>query len=210
MTFIVTAGADELDVRTPAPGHITIWSIAWSLAQINRFNGHALRPYSVAEHSLLVCEICEREMGLNVHGLLAALMHDAHEFASGDMHTPGKRVIGEAWYHWETRWSTLVQRCFSIVTPTQAYHAQIHRADLMALATERRDLMQPTPTRWAVLHAVEPVDWVRLDTPERAAHDWEFWRDRFLDRFHELEFARDLQVTELSTRRNSAQPGDPQ
>lgn len=205
MSFIVTAGADELDVHTPAPGHITIWSIAWSLAQINRFNGHALRPYSVAEHSLLVCEIAEREFGLNVHGLLAALLHDAHEFASGDMHTPGKREIGEAWYRWEARWSSLVARCFSIATPTQVYSQQIRRADLMALATERRDLVQDAPTPWPALQAdeVQPVGWVRLNSPDRAQHDWEFWRDRFLDRFHELEHARDLQVIELATQRGS-------
>ena len=62
MTWLVTANADELDLRVPQPQHITVWAIAWSLGQIVRFNGHALRPYSVAEHSLLVCEIAEREL----------------------------------------------------------------------------------------------------------------------------------------------------
>ena len=33
-----------------------IVEIAWSLAHINRYNGHALRAYSVAEHSLLVAD----------------------------------------------------------------------------------------------------------------------------------------------------------
>ena len=33
--------------------------IAHALAQINRFNGHAKRPYSVAEHSLVCMEIAQ-------------------------------------------------------------------------------------------------------------------------------------------------------
>ena len=54
MSFIVTSNGDELDLQAPARGHITALDIAWSLAQTNRFSGRCLRPYSVAEHSLLV------------------------------------------------------------------------------------------------------------------------------------------------------------
>lgn len=191
MSFIVTAGGDELDLRHPAAGHMTAWTIAWSLAQINRFNGHALRPYSVAEHSLLVCEIVEREYGGGIQCQFAALMHDAHEAFSGDMHTPGKREIGVGWGHWESRWSRLVARTFSMQTAALVHRDIVHLADLRALATEKRDLVHPTPTPWAVLEGVEPVDWVDLYTPERRAMSWEDWRDRFLDQFHALEFARD-------------------
>jgi hypothetical protein len=79
MNFIVTAIGHELHMSRPEPGHITALTVAWSLSQINRFNGHCIRPYSVAEHSLLVCEIAERELGANVFCQLGALMHDAHE-----------------------------------------------------------------------------------------------------------------------------------
>lgn len=190
MTFIVTSQGDELDLRYPRPGHITPMMVAWSLAQINRFNGHAIRPYSVAEHSLLVCEIAERELGLDVHGQLAALMHDAHECVSGDMHSPGKAEIGAAWHEWESRYQILVARCFSLLTAHTTHAIAIKQADLMALATERRDLVREAPTPWPGLAGVQPVGWVRLNTQDRRQHDWEFWRDRFLDRFHELEFAR--------------------
>lgn len=191
MPWIVTASGHELNVAHPLPGQVDVMSIAWSLSQINRFNGHCLRPYSVAEHSLLVCEIAEREFDVDLHGQFAALMHDAHEAYAGDMHTPGKAQIGLGWVEWETRWERLVRQCFSLITAAHIHHQVIKKADLMALATERRDLMpQRATTPWPVLKDVEPVAWVRLNAPERLKAGWEDWRDRFLDRYHELEFAR--------------------
>lgn len=190
MSFIVTASGDELSMSQPAPGHVTLYSIAWSLAQINRFNGHAIRPYSVAEHSLLVAEICEREFALPVSGVLAGLMHDAHEAYCGDMHSPGKAAIGPAWRAWEDGWLQLVRRCFAVAGPSQRHAGAIARADLIALATERQALMHPAPTPWPALAGVEPVAWVDLMAPERRAMDWESWRDCFMDRYHELDYAR--------------------
>lgn len=191
MTFIVTAGGDELDLQLPQRGHITAWSIAWSLAQLNRFNGHAIRPYSVAEHSLLVCEIAEREFGLDAHGLLAAHLHDAHEAFCGDIVSPAKPQIGPGWAQYELRWERLVHSSFAVMTASAVNRDAIQRADLIALATERRDLMPRTPSPWSVLAGIEPVSWVDLYSPERRAMGWGDWRDRWLDRYHELEYARD-------------------
>lgn len=164
--------------------------IAWALAQLNRYTGHCLRPYSVAEHSLLVCEIAERELGLDVHGLLAAHMHDAHEAYTGDMHTPGKRAIGSAWFDFERAHHRAVATAFALHAPNSVHHDAIKRADLMALATERRDLLPPSDTPWSTLQGIEPIGWVRLNSSERQAMGWEDWRDRWLDRYHELDFAR--------------------
>lgn len=188
--FLTTAAGHELSLSAPRPGMLDSSSIAWSLAQINRFNGHAARPYSVAEHSLLVCEIAERELGLNIHGQLAALLHDAHEAITGDMHTPGKRHIA-GWRAWEERWEHFVRGCFALHTSSVLHAADIKRADLMALATERRDLLSPaSTTAWACLGGIEPVGWVRLNSPERVNQPWQFWRDRWLDKYGELDFAR--------------------
>jgi len=190
MSFIVTADGFELDMDYPNVDAISHFGIAWSLSQINRFNGHAVRPYSVAEHSLLVAEIIERDFGLDAHAQFAALMHDAHEAYAGDMHTPGKGAIGAAWYAWENRWERLVRSVFGFHTPAAAFASSIHRADLMALATEKRDLLPHATAQWPVLVGVEPVGWMRLNVPERAAMSWEDWRDRFDDQFHALDFAR--------------------
>lgn len=190
MSFIVAADSREISMRHAAVGDLTSFSIAWSLSQINRFNGHARRPYSVAEHSLFVCEILERDFGLDVHGQFAGLMHDAHEAVCGDMHSPGKHEIGPEWYRWEHRWERLVRNTFGMHTSATANRHAIHHADLMALATEKRDLMPEGDLSWPALAGIKPVPWVDLYSDERRALIWEDWRDRFRTRFHQLDLAR--------------------
>lgn len=200
MSFIVTATGDELDMHRPEPGHFNVLSIAWSLAQINRFNGHCIRPYSVAEHSLLVCEIAERELGVDIFGQLGALMHDAHEAFSGDMHSPGKHAIGDCWLGWESHWARHTHSAFAIVAISKVHAAHIHCADLIALATERRDLVSPlAQSPWPCLEGIEPVPWVNLYDTTRRAMNWEDWRDRWLDRYHELDFARNDRLFSATT-----------
>lgn len=190
MSFVVTAAGDELSLRYPRRGQLTAATIAHSLAQINRFNGHAVRPYSVAEHSLLVCEIVEREFGCDVHGLLAALMHDAHECVSCDMHSPGKEEIGPAWREWEARWQRLLRSEYALHAASADFAAHIHSADLMALATEKRDLLPATTTPWPMLNGIQPIGWVHLNSSEREAMTWSDWRQAFLDRYDALDHAR--------------------
>lgn len=196
MTWMVTSDGYEANLSTPVPDAFDIERIAHSLSQINRFNGHASRPYSVAEHSLLVADVAEH-MGLDVYGQLAALMHDAHEAFTGDVTSPAKREIGTAWNIFENRFAHFLARKFGLITATTVYHHEIAAADMTALAIERYHLLphrQPcgTPsTPWpclAQLHAVH--HFVDLNTREREEMTWRDWRDRFLDRFNELQFAR--------------------
>jgi hypothetical protein len=192
--WILTSQGVDFDVGDPQPQQVRAMDIAWALSQVNRFTGHAIRPYSVAEHSLLVCEIAEREHGLDVHGLLYALMHDAHEAYCGDLNSPAKRVIGDPWRRFEWRFEEAVLRAFALTGTSHAHASAVRQADLQALATERRDLMPDSARPWRVLQGVEPIGWVRLHSPERTAMDWEDWRDRWLDRYHELDFARNDRV----------------
>jgi hypothetical protein len=188
--FIVTADGHEVSMAAPLDSPLTPLAIAWALSQLNRFTGHALRPYSVAEHSLLVCEIVARDLGGDVHAQLAALLHDAHESVTGDLHSPGKGVVGPAWHAWEWSWERIIRDKFSVVTAFGTHRATIQRADAIALATERRDLMptfRPGMHReWPRLAGVRPVEWVALYDEARTKASWEDWRDRWLDKLHEL------------------------
>lgn len=206
MTWILTATAQPFELDMPRIAQVNIMDIAWALSQINRFTGHALRPYSVAEHSLLVAEICEREHQLDAHGLMAALLHDAHEAYCGDLSSPGKQVLGNAWHDFERRLQGTVTSAFALHTAAQVHRTAIKQADLAALATERRDLLPHHPARWECLRHAAPVAWVTLQDPSRTQHDWEFWRDRFLDRFHELDFARQ-QLLDGCARHEGAEQG---
>lgn len=184
--FKLTATGRRINVGNPQVSAIDLLDEAWALSQINRFTGHALRPYCVAEHSLLVCEIVEREFGLPAMARLAALHHDGHEAIVGDCASPDKQVLGAAWELYELGWQRAVQGRWGITLAAQKWAGPIKRADLMALATERRDLMPAHPDPWDVLDGIEPIGWVRLHAPERRAHDWEFWRDRFMDEHYSL------------------------
>lgn len=168
--------------------HISIKEIAHSLANINRFHGHALRPVSVAEHSLLVCDIVARDMHLGVHAQLLALLHDAHECVTTDLASPAKQVVGAAWAEFEAGWELAFHAAFALRLAADAYGPAIKRADLIALATERRDLLPAGGPAWPTLAGVEPVQGINLR--DRDKFTWVDWRTAFEDRYAELDFAR--------------------
>lgn len=199
MTWMITRTGAHFDLQHVAPLSISTLDIAHALANINRFTGHAMRPYSVAEHSLLVVEIMERDFGIRQPGpLLAGLLHDAHEAYTGDLSTPMKDMIDAAsngaWRREEQRIADAVLLRFNILHTSQAHHELVKRADLMALATERRDLLPTTPEPWPCLQGVEPAGWVDLNT--RDHFDWVDWKQGFIDKFAELNYALDLHRAE--------------
>jgi hypothetical protein len=199
MTWMLTSTGREHHLTQCAallPGNTPqIEEIAHALAQINRYTGHAIRPYSVAEHSLLVCDIAA-SMGLSCHAQMAALLHDAHEAFTGDVATPVKQVLGTAWLAFENTQALLVREAFSIRTAHTAHRAAIKRADLIALCTERRDLMpfaHEACAPWPVLDtpgSEVPAYAIDLQSHWRERSTWHDWRGDFLQRFHELDTQR--------------------
>lgn len=93
-TMIRTFTGLELDVLHLSYEHIRIEDIAHSLAQLNRFCGHAKKPISVAQHSVHVARIVDKllptETG-QTHNrrrnkiCLQALLHDGAEAYLGEV-----------------------------------------------------------------------------------------------------------------------------
>ena len=173
----------------------TIEEIAHALAQINRFTGHAKRPYSVAEHSLLVAYIAGSE-GATPLQQLAALLHDAHEAYVGDLASPAKWAIGQPWETFEHQHEVAVHIALGIRSTMVAHRASIKRWDLIALATERRDLLNYNPATsrpWPILdtpgHEVQPTEW-RL-AEGRSNTSWNDRRMLFLEQYDLLKLAID-------------------
>ena len=190
MNWMLTSQGQVVHLDAPLrnPGALSIRVVAHSLACLNRYTGHAVRPVSVAEHSLLVCDIVERELHLGVHAQLAALLHDAHECVTNDIASPAKPLLGEAWRSYEAEWEHAMHTLYALRPAFALYGADIRRADLIALATERRDLMHPGGPPWPGLEGVAPLHGVNLR--ERDAFTWQDWRQAFEDRYNELDFAR--------------------
>ena len=87
----------RLDLLDPTPMDIEIEDIAHGLAFVARWNGQTKGDYAytVAEHSLLVTDIFDRQNPqADARWRLAALLHDAPEYVIGDMISPVKAAIG--------------------------------------------------------------------------------------------------------------------
>ncbi|MDN3718410.1 HD family hydrolase [Roseibium salinum] len=96
----------RLNLLDPSPLDVEISDIAHGLARVARWNGQTFgnHAFSVAEHSLIVEEIALRlKPDLPPHWRLAVLLHDAPEYVIGDMISPFKAVIGEAYKAVEAR-----------------------------------------------------------------------------------------------------------
>lgn len=168
-----------------------ISEIAHALAQINRFTGHCKRPYSVAEHSVLVASIAAGE-GASIDAQLAALLHDAHEAYTGDVSSPAKLAIGQPWEVFEHSQASAVHNALGVRAAMCAHRASIRRWDLIALATERRDLTSYDPAKhkpWPILdnphHPVLPIG-LNLMAEARRDMRWGDWVQVFMDQYEHL------------------------
>jgi 5'-deoxynucleotidase YfbR-like HD superfamily hydrolase len=126
----------RLNLLDPSPLDIEIEDIAHGLARVARWNGQTLGPhiFSVAQHSLLVEQIA---LGLNpqagVKTRLAILLHDAAEYVIGDMISPFKAMIGDAYRETESRILDAVMRRFGLPAPmTRIAYELSKRADRAA------------------------------------------------------------------------------
>jgi uncharacterized protein len=95
----------RLDLLDPSPLDIEIEDIAHGLARVARWNGQTegAHIFSVAQHSLLAEMIARRHLRLDHSRRLAVLLHDAPEYVIGDMISPFKAVIGDAYKSVESR-----------------------------------------------------------------------------------------------------------
>lgn len=126
---------------------VDIEDIAHGLAYQCRFNGQTQEFYSVAQHSLIVASLVPTDLRL------AALLHDAAEAYLGDMVKPLK-VLLPAFAAIEDQVTAIIADTFEI---DFSDYGPIKRADLIALATEKRDLMPHSAERWSYLDGIRPL-----------------------------------------------------
>lgn len=199
MTWMLTVSGKSIVLDNIADHKLTIQDVAYSLSNINRFNGHALRNVSVAEHSLMVCAIAEKHLNLcSPSGLLAALLHDAHEYLTGDLSQPMKQLIGPAWDATEERIQAQVLARFGVLAAFRNHRGTIKAADLMALTAERQQLMFDDGVTWPCEVTHPAPDWVRYGG-DSAAFSADEWRLAFITRFNELNTALHQQRRALDT-----------
>lgn len=170
MSYIATATNKHfyyLDVRIE---DIDIQDIASGLANECRFNGQIDNFYSVAQHSVYVSYLVAPEYALE------ALLHDASEAYVKDLSSPLKKLLPE-YKLIELRVEKMIRKKFGL---PESKSDAVHLADLMMLATEKRDLEIDTGSNWLMLEGIPASDFVvnPLTPPQAKA--------LFLRRFNEL------------------------
>ncbi|MGK8439048.1 phosphohydrolase [Ectopseudomonas hydrolytica] len=204
MTWILTNSARPFDLLNPRAENVITTDLAHALSLVCRFNGHCAHHYSVAQHSLLVAYIIEKEGG-TPEEQLAGLLHDGTEAYISDLTRPLKLLLIEAARQREIAWLDLVsqvsaqrhtvglnaaatrilttaeRRGVSLLLDTyheieqriwlaiaERFHLApelpvcVKHADMIALATEKRDLLPEHPAAWECLEGYAPL-------PERIA-----------------------------------------
>jgi len=155
--------------QDPRPAEICFEDIAHALARECRFNGHVHRFYSVAQHCVHVSRLVPQEFALQ------GLLHDATEAYVGDMVRPLKAALPEYRAIEQRIWNAIANK-FGVPV---VMAPEVKHADLVALATERRDLMGPRPMPWDVDKPMIQPDGLTIVPLNPASAELDF-RERFL------------------------------
>jgi len=170
MPFIKTFTGQHIDYRNVRAEQINIEDIAVALSNICRFAGHVPEFYSVAQHAVLCSQIVQAEFAFE------ALMHDAAEAYCQDIPAPLKRLLPD-YQRIEEEVDIVIRQKYGLpenMSPPVKY------ADLIMLATERRDLDLDDGSVWPVLEGIPPAEITIIPLKPGQAFGL------FINRFHEL------------------------
>lgn len=145
-SWILTQSRKQFDLLAPEPDMVVLDDIAHALANICRFAGYTQTHYSVGQHSVLASHLVPPADALH------ALLHDAAEAYVGDMVSPLKDLLPGFKVIEARIWMAIAAR-FEIAAQMPA---GIKEADLVPMATERRDLLPPGPP-WPSLKGIQPL-----------------------------------------------------
>lgn len=153
---ILLRSGSYLDLSDPDCSVVQPIDIAAGLRQ-GRFSGQTGQFYTIAQHSVLVMEIL-RPLARALGGhrgeqlLRCGLMHDAAEAFIHDITRPLKILLPD-YRRVEAVLEQRIARRFGLEW-TANRHDQVKRADMIALAIEKRDLFG-TADQWPVIANIE-------------------------------------------------------
>ncbi|ARB14274.1 putative HD superfamily hydrolase [Caulobacter phage Ccr5] len=130
----------------------------------------SLGTYSILQHSVLASYIVPKGFELE------ALLHDAQESVLGDKATPFKILLPD-YKHYEDAAERAVRRKYGL---PETMSREVKHADVVMLATEKRDIMPNPEDEWEMLRDIKPLDF------PIEVWDVEHARKVFLDRFADL------------------------
>lgn len=188
--WMTTYTGKSFNLFNPVWQQVDIIDIAHGLSMICRYGGHTKVFYSVAQHSLMVEQLCPEEIKLE------ALLHDATEAYCGDLIRPIK-VSMPNYKDMESKLHDAIAKRFGLRydnfgNMSEEYvHKIIKDADNRALVTEKRDLKENAPI-WSGLEEIEPLAEKIVPMTSNKA------KKAFFKRFTELNNARKKKANQYS------------
>ena len=135
---ILTWTGKLIEVPKPCSALITIEDVAQGTARQYRFNGLTVKPYTVAQHSVIVSRLCVTPLA-QLYGLL----HDASEAYLHDIPTPIKSELPD-YKTLEDKWMKVIIQAlapeFSHAMSHIDIHSEVSNADRLALRHEVRGI----------------------------------------------------------------------
>ena len=173
--WITTMSGTKWFITDPSPEDVRIGDIAHALSLICRYSGHCREFYSVAEHSLRMARIANKERGMNA--AMWALLHDAAEAYLGDMVRPLKQLMPE-YKAIETLTEGVIIRGLGLKPVCPACRDYVKQLDDVLLMTERRDLVNHCGHEWTP--RATPLEYVIVPMRSKEAYR------QFLDFYGQL------------------------
>lgn len=168
----------RFNVFNPCPDDVDIKDIAHALACCARFNGHLIRPLSVAEHCYFVSRF------VSSRNRFVALLHDASEAYLSDIPRPIKRHLPE-FQRVEQRVTKCILKKYGL---DPKIPGEVHLIDRRMCASEAFSSGFDTH-HWEDSDKFEPLNHV-----PRYWH-WTTARDNFITRFKELSHEHNNKLT---------------
>lgn len=161
----------------PRPEEIDILDIAHALSLTCRYGGHCKKFYSVAEHSLLVSQVCEHLYN-DKQIILWGLLHDACEAYISDIPRPLKYQLAQ-YLKIEFLVDFAIMEKFGI--DRDKVIRKVKFVDNSLLEFERKQLMSKPPMSWNINAFDIATELISINCypPEEA-------EELFLKRFYEL------------------------
>jgi 5'-deoxynucleotidase YfbR-like HD superfamily hydrolase len=152
VSFIQTYTGRRVDPLAVRPDDVHLLDIAHALAYSSRYNGHAKKFYSIAQHSVLVSLLLERQE-FTTDTQLWGLMHDAAEAYLGDVVTPLKAALGVSTSAGLEAFAELERQALDAIAeglglPAHFAERIIKNADRELLACEAEVLIVGDLTAW--------------------------------------------------------------
>ena len=172
-TAILTASGFVFDLTKPNAAGLPVEDVARALAYQPRWCGATKHFYSVAEHSVMVSRLVPADYAY--HGL----WHDCVEFIQGDWPSPLKVYLGREEIN---RKLAPIEEALCRHFGFALHLDEVKKADLVAMATELRDLLPGAWMEWGHLPAPAP-EIIQPVGPERAFA-------LFMERYEEVKHLR--------------------